>query len=178
VSKFIFDGPTLSIEGDPLAVVGGVFQFTAQELYSEWVDWTTQGDNLKYPPAFSTAGGDSLGGGTFLGAYVFIRNDLGWRGVPPDIGNVQVVIDGNFYPTDPNLSFFVPWPLATTVIQSRVSQMTQALSTTGTPAPTANENAAAMLAAAQVTPIHADIQKVNNIEVTGIGTELNPWGPV
>ena len=123
--KFIFDGPTKTIEGDPSAVVSGVFSFTAQELYSEWVDWTTQGDNLKYLPAFSTAGGDSLGGGTFLGAYVFIRNDLGWRGVPPDVGDVQVVIEGNFYPTNETLPFFIPWPGVVTVISSRVSQMTQ-----------------------------------------------------
>ena len=123
--KFIFDGPTKTIEGNPSAVVSGVFSFTAQELYSEWVDWTTQGDNLKYLPAFSTAGGDSLGGGTFLGAYVFIRNDLGWRGVPPDVGDVQVVIEGNFYPTNETLPFFIPWPGVVTVISSRVSQMTQ-----------------------------------------------------
>lgn len=127
MGKFIFDGPTLTIEGDPSAVVGGVFQFDAVELYSEWVNWTTQNDNIKYPPAFSTAGGDSLGSGTSLGKYIFMRNDLGWRGVPPDIGDVQVVITGNFYPIDENIPFFIPWPGVVTVIQSRVSQMTQAL---------------------------------------------------
>lgn len=129
MGKFIFDGPTLTIEGDPTAVVSGVLQFTATELYSEWVDWTTQGDNLKYLPAFSTAGGDSLGGGTYIGAYIFMRNDLGWRGVPPDVGDVQVVIEGNFYPSDPMTPFFIPWPGVVTVIQSRVSQMTQTIST-------------------------------------------------
>lgn len=129
--KFFFDGNTQTIEGDPAAVVGGVFSFTAQELYSEWVDWAAQSDNLKYPPAFATVGGDPLGGGQYIGAYVFIRNDLGWVGVPPDVGNVQVVIDGNFYAQDQNLPFFLPWPGVVTVIQSRVSQMTQAITTTG-----------------------------------------------
>lgn len=38
--------------------------------------------------------------------------------------------------------------------------------------------AAAVLAAAQATPIHADIRKVNNTAVDGAGTEANPWGPV
>lgn len=38
--------------------------------------------------------------------------------------------------------------------------------------------AAAILAAAQVAPIHADLRKVNAIAVDGAGTELDPWGPV
>jgi len=146
VGKFVFDGPTKTIEGDPLSVVGGVFQFSAVELYSEWVDWAAQDDNLKYLPAFSTAGGDPLGGGTFIGAYVFLRNDLGWVGVPPDVGDVQVVIDGNFYPTDEGLPFFLSWPGVVTVIQSRVSQMTQGISVSGSTAPTALQNAAAVWA--------------------------------
>jgi hypothetical protein len=141
MAKFLIDGPTLTIEGDPAAVVGGVFTFDAVELYSEWCDWVTQGDNMKYPPAFSTAGGDPLGGGISLGKYVFIRNDLGWRGVPPDMGDVRVVILGDFYPTDEMVPFFIPWPGVVTVIQSRVSQMTQAISM---PAPTAMETAAAV----------------------------------
>jgi hypothetical protein len=72
---------------------------------------------------------------------VFIRNDLGWRGVPPDMGDVRVVILGDFYPTDEMVPFFIPWPGVVTVIQSRVSQMTQAISM---PAPTAMETAAAV----------------------------------
>ena len=177
MAKFLIDGPTLTIEGDPAAVVGGVFMFDAVELYSEWCDWVTQSDNMKYPPAFSTAGGDPLGGGVSLGKYVFLRNDLGWRGVPPDVGDVQVVITGNFYPTDEMVPFFLPWPGVVTIIQSRVSQMTQAISTTGVPAPTAMENAAAVLAAAQATPIHANLRQVNSVAVSGSGTQNDPWGP-
>ena len=41
-----------------------------------------------------------------------------------------------------------------------------------------NDIAAAILAAAQLAPIHADIQKVNAIEVKGTGTTENPWNPV
>lgn len=44
--------------------------------------------------------------------------------------------------------------------------------------PTANDVAAAVLAAAQTTPIHADARKVVGITVDGSGTELDPWGPV
>lgn len=153
MGKFLFDGPTLTIEGDPLAVVGGVFQFTAVELYSEWVDWVAQDDNIKYLPAFSTAGGDALGGGAFLGKYVFLRNDLGWRGVPPDVGDIQVVIDGNFYPANESAPFFVPWPGVVTVIQSRVSQMTQGIVTSGSTGPTAAEVANAVAAHSKILTI-------------------------
>lgn len=129
MTKFIFDGPTKVIEGNPAAVVSGVFQFTAQELYSEAIDWWLTGDNSKYPFPFITSGGDPLGGGVFSGVYVFMRNDLGWRGVPPDVGDIQVIIEGNFYPYDQNQAFFLPWPGVVTIIQSRVSQMTQAILT-------------------------------------------------
>ncbi len=44
--------------------------------------------------------------------------------------------------------------------------------------PTAAEIAAAVLAAAQITPIYADIRKVNNLTVDGTGTDGDPWGPV
>jgi hypothetical protein len=44
--------------------------------------------------------------------------------------------------------------------------------------PTANQIAQAVLTAAQTTPIHSDIRKVNDYVVAGEGTEVNPWGPV
>lgn len=36
---------------------------------------------------------------------------------------------------------------------------------------------AALLAAAQITPIHADLRRVTGQGITGSGTESNPWGP-
>jgi len=129
VGKFIFDGPALTIEGDPSEVVGGVFQFDAVEIYSAWVNWITQADNLKYVPAFSTAGGDPLGGGTFLGKFIFIRNDLGWKFVPPNTGtDIKVIITGNFYSSSDIDQVYAPWPGVATTIQSRVSQLTQLIS--------------------------------------------------
>lgn len=38
--------------------------------------------------------------------------------------------------------------------------------------------AAAVMSAARDTPIHANIQYVNDIEVQGVGTDENPWNPV
>ena len=43
---------------------------------------------------------------------------------------------------------------------------------------TPEQIATAILTAAQTTPIHSNIQKVNDIEVKGIGTTSDPWNPV
>lgn len=47
----------------------------------------------------------------------------------------------------------------------------------GSTAPSAESIAAAVLAAAQITPIHADLRRVTGQGITGTGTEANPWGP-
>ena len=44
--------------------------------------------------------------------------------------------------------------------------------------PTAAEIAVAVLAAAQTTPIHSDIRKVNGYTIDGDGQDATPWGPV
>jgi hypothetical protein len=44
--------------------------------------------------------------------------------------------------------------------------------------PDAAANAAATVSAAQTTPLASNIKKVNDIDVDGSGTELDPWGPV
>ncbi len=50
--------------------------------------------------------------------------------------------------------------------------------TSGGTAPTAEEVADAILAAAQATPIHSNVKEVNDLTVDGTGTESDPWGPV
>lgn len=67
---------------------------TAQELYRAWVDWAVQGDNLKWLPAFRTAGGDDLGGGRAIPGYYFLSN--GWR-VRPMEADHTLTIDGNLF---------------------------------------------------------------------------------
>ena len=48
---------------------------------------------------------------------------------------------------------------------------------TGGTGPTAAEIAAAVLAAAMITPIHADMRKVRGQALAGAGSEADPWGP-
>lgn len=45
------------------------------------------------------------------------------------------------------------------------------------PAPTASDNATAVLLAAEVAPIKADIRRVNAYTISGEGTASDPWGP-
>jgi hypothetical protein len=45
------------------------------------------------------------------------------------------------------------------------------------PAPSASDNATAVLLAAEVSPIRADIRKVNAYPIKGTGTDTDPWGP-
>jgi len=62
----------------------------------------------------------------------------------------------------------------TLLIQSAASTVV----TEGGSVPTAAENAAAMLAAAQAAPIHADVQRVNGVEITGTGVAGDSMRPV
>lgn len=93
---FIFDGAAKRIYIEPNAVGGNVVQFTTMELWSRWLDWHEQGDNSKYEPAFESIMVD-IGGGQYAGQFLFIRNDLGWRGVPPEADGITIVINGSFF---------------------------------------------------------------------------------
>ena len=109
MAKFQFDGNTQRIYIDPTAVSGSVITFTPQELWTEWIDWVSVGDNSKYLPAFESVM-IPLDATTMLGQYLFIRNDLGWRGVPPAADQVTIVINGSFYAKDPALPVMVNHP--------------------------------------------------------------------
>jgi hypothetical protein len=52
------------------------------------------GDNLKFPPAFESAGGDDLGLGLTIPPYYFLEN--GWR-VRPLEDNHNLLITGNLF---------------------------------------------------------------------------------
>jgi hypothetical protein len=75
----------------------GVTTVEVKDLYSRWKDWTIQGDNSKYLPAFSVLGGDPLPGGRYLGTTYFLEN--GWK-IRPFEGNHTLVLSGNLYSRD------------------------------------------------------------------------------
>jgi len=143
---FVFDGPNKRIHIEASAVVNGAVQFNVTELWSRYVDWLAIGDNSKYQQAMSVIGGQSIGGGQYVGTYLFFRNDLGWRGVPPAIDGTSIVIDGAFYPQDSTLPVLENLPDQETSLVINRSAIVFGMDTSGTPAPTAAEIAAAVWA--------------------------------
>jgi hypothetical protein len=101
---------------------------TAQEIYAAWVDWVALSDNAKYLPAFSSVGGDELGGGLFIPPYYFLLN--GWR-VRPMEANHTLIITGNLVvqgggvPVVPTLGTF------NVSVQYTVPVQAQGISTSG-----------------------------------------------
>lgn len=174
---FVFDGANKKVHICNECAAGGTAQFNVNQLWSRYVDWVAQGDNSKYPPAMYCIGGQPIGGGQYLGTYLFFRNDLGWRGVPPDIDGVTIIIDGAFYAQDPMQAVMENLPNQETSLVINRSAIVMGMETSGTPAPSANEVAAAVLAALQGTVIPANTKMINDIEVTGSGTTLDPWRP-
>lgn len=99
---FIFDGELKRVYIDPTAVSGSVIEFTPAELWTEYVDWVATGTNSKYLQAFEVVM-VPIGVNQYIGPYIFIRNDLGWRGIPPEADPVTIVINGSFYGKDSTL---------------------------------------------------------------------------
>jgi hypothetical protein len=94
-----FDGTNRIITLDP-----SQFVYSIQYIYSRWLDWVRLGNNTTFPKAFRQSGGDSIGGGVFVGVYFFLQNTDGWRIKPPE-QNGTYSIAGNLYPEDPSIGF-------------------------------------------------------------------------
>ena len=80
----------------------------AIRVYSEWKEWVRVSDNSKFLRAFD----DSIGGNLTnppekISAYVFVRNDLGWR-IRPFEANGDTLLEGDLFPFDPGLPLFIP----------------------------------------------------------------------
>lgn len=92
-----FDGPNKQIVLDAVTT-----SYTAVDIYSRWKDWVST-NNAQYLEAFGSVGGDPLGGGQVAPAYIFVRNDLGWRIKRPE-ASINVIIAGNIVAADPNIA--------------------------------------------------------------------------
>jgi hypothetical protein len=101
---------------------------SATQIYAAWVDWVVLSDNAKYLPAFSSVGGDDLGGGILIPAYYFLEN--GWRVRPMESDHV-LTITGNLFVTgggDPVVSTLGTFNVLTKLV---VPVLAQAVSTSG-----------------------------------------------
>jgi hypothetical protein len=144
-----------------------------QDIYSRWKEWVRLSDNSKWPQAFTTVGGDDLGGGLYVASYFFLLN--GWRLRPMEqehtlilVGNIAVF--GGGVPVVHTLGTF------NVSIQYTVPVQAQGIATSGSSGGGASITAIESLL--QTMILQANIKKVNDLTVTGTGTENNPWGPV
>lgn len=127
-----FDGATKRITLDSAAV-------SAAEIWSRWVDWHAA--NPQWPLAFNLVGGQALGGGLFIPPYFFLLN--GWRVRPMESShdlNItgNLFVDGGGVPVVRTLGTFQVNVSYTVPVQA------QGISTSGSVAPTAEQNAAAV----------------------------------
>ena len=188
--KVSFNGTTKRV-----TVNSGVTSINLRtDVYSAWCRWTVREDNLRFPQAMRSAGGDIIPGGE-TGITFFTIND--WKlCYDPNV----VAVTGVLYSEDYQTAF---WSLdgtrpiypatVSSLVNSSVSYQNVVSGVALTAEQTANavwgattrtltalgltpeQIAAAILAAAQITPIHADMRKNNGALVIGDGSVANPW---
>lgn len=128
------------------------------DLYSRWKEWVATGDNSKYLPAFSTVGGEPLGGDLFVARYFFLLNN--WR-IRPMESSHTLVIDGNISvlgggdPVVPTLGTYK------VLVQYTVPMQAQGIATSGSTGPTAAEIADAVRA-----ELAAELAKIEDMTYT------------
>lgn len=97
-----FDGPNLRIN------ITSIGDLDVQvDLYEAWKQWVLLSDNAKYPPAFDTIGGDSIGATSEVSPYFFLRNDLGWKLKSPEATGT-INLEGNLFGRSSTAGLFVP----------------------------------------------------------------------
>jgi hypothetical protein len=145
---------------------------TATEIYSRWVDWAAESDNLKYGMVIRQVGSDDLGGGLSIPPYYFLQG--AWR-VRPMESSHNLTITGNLFVEGGGVPVVSTLGTYQVNVNYTVPVQAQGISTSGSTGPSASEIAAAILAAAQITPIHANVQKMGTGTVLGDGTTGNKW---
>jgi hypothetical protein len=131
--------------------------------------------NMRIP--VTAEGAIPKGGGKFTPRLAILR--YGWRIVPQDsthalyISGEQITDDGQSGPACMDTSVLSPGTSVTIHYEPATAEMLS--SAGGSNWPTAAEIAAAVLAAAQITPIHSDTRKMNGFNVLGDGTAGNLW---
>lgn len=145
---------------------------SATEIYSRVTDWQAESDNLKYGLVVRQVGADDLGGGLSIPPYYFLQGT--WR-VRPMEADHDLTITGNLFVDGGGT------PVVRTVgayqvnVSYTVPVQAQGISTSGAPAPSASEIVAAILAAAQITPIHSNVKLMNSAALVGTGVDGDKW---
>lgn len=145
---------------------------SATEIYSRWVDWAASGDNAKYGMVIRQVGSDDLGAGLSIPPYYFLQGD--WRIRPMEVSHT-LIVTGNLFVEGGGVPVVNTLGNYNVAIQYTVPVQAQGISTSGSSGPSAAEIAAAILAAAQITPIHSDMRKTNGHTIIGNGTESDKF---
>ena len=145
--------PTFNGTTKRITLATGTVALDLIALHSWWKHWVLDG-NAECLVAFGAVGGEIPA----IPLYLFLKN--GWKIVPQSADHVLVVTQGILETSDGSDPFVDP----TGTYKIRINRQTPGIaigySTSGVAAPTASENAAAVLAAARVTPIHSDAQNL------------------
>lgn len=170
---YTFDGTNKLI-----ILSSGTVSIVLADLWSRWKDWLLAG-NAGEARAMDTIGGEPIdpSAGTLVPLYLFLLN--GWK-IRPQEANHTLTVSGGTLLVSGGGDPFVD-TVGAYRVRIRYQQPVQAIgySTGGaSSAPTADENAAAVLSAAQAAGgIYADLRKVTGQAIAGSGTEASPWGP-
>ena len=146
---------------------------TVGDVYSRWKEWVQLSDNSKWPQAFTVIGGDPLGGGLYVASYFFLLN--GWRLRPMEQEHT-LILSGNIAVFGGGVPVVHTLGTYNVSIQYTVPVQAQGIATSGGSGSGASITEIESLL--QTMILQANIKKVNDLTVTGTGTENNPWGPV
>lgn len=160
----------ITIDGATKRILLDSASVTAAEIWTAWVDWHP--DNTQWPLAFSLVGGIPLGSGLFIPPYFFLLN--GWR-VRPMESSHNLTITGNLFVDGGGVPVVSTLGTFQVNVNYTVPVQAQGISTSGSSGPSANDIVVAILAAAQITPIHANVQQMNSAELLGNGTSGDKW---
>lgn len=151
---------TISIDWSNLVVESTASITDLPAFHATLRDFEDDAIGMLYPP-IHTWKALSLGSGAYFYQADFVN---GWTLKFPTAGNYSIV--GNLNAT------IVP---VAGVYVERKTSAAFATTAVGGSGPSASDIAAALLAAAQVAPIHADTRKMNGATVAGDGTSGNLW---
>lgn len=160
----------ITLDGATRRIILDSASVSAATIWSRWVDWHPA--NSEWPLAFTLVGGIALGDGYFIPPYFFLLNN--WR-VRPMEADHDLTITGNLVVEGGGTP--VVRTLGTYQVNTKyvVPVQAQGIVTSGSTGPNAADIAAAILAAAQITPIYSDTRKWMGHDILGAGTAGNKW---
>lgn len=140
-----FNGPAKLIE-----VGASDTTLTATYIYSRWKDWVATSSNAKFLQAFTTVGGDPLGGSVFITPYFFLTN--GWK-IRPYAQNYTFTIVENLLTDDNSSPFNFPGGGFSIEVIRQFALKTETVDGSGNPLDTVLESS--MTAAQMLRVIYA-----------------------